>query len=332
MITVKKLLSLKERTRLRKISLVLSENAHRAKTGRDVDLTYINSILPLADLPAIPLEEFSACTQGGAVPQGNPRGIESLEYSAYTPGGASGSREEASQTPLDAVPPRDSESLGANNGVSPTPLNEVPVSGSRNDFSFFTGLRLAFRLEDLAQKIRTRLGAEPSDWDATDDAGGLDASKRLIQDKILVLDRIRSPYNVGAIFRSADSFGIREIVLVEGTASPLHPHARRTARGCVDTVAWRFSSEAEVLDLFCGYETGEVIALELGGDDINTFCFPVRGVVVLGSEEFGVSPDILKRCLSRVSIPMAGTKGSLNVSVSAGILMQRWFAVGEIVL
>ncbi len=305
MITVKKLLSLKERTRLRKISLVLSENAHRAKTGRDVDLTYINSILHLADLPAIPLEEFSACTRGGA----------------------SGSREEASPTPLNAVPPRDSESLGANNGVFPKPLNEVSVSGSRNDF-FFSGLGLAFRLEDLAQKIRTRLGAEPSDWDATDDAGGLDASKRLIQDKILVLDRIRSPYNVGAIFRSADSFGIREIVLVEGTASPLHPHARRTARGCVDTVAWRFASEAEVLELFCGYETGEVIALELGGDDINTFCFPVRGVAVLGSEEFGVSPDILKRCLSRVSIPMAGTKGSLNVSVSAGILMQRWFAAG----
>lgn len=247
MLTKKKLLTLKDRTRTRKISLILTEAAHQASLGKSVDLVYINDILPLENLPLID-------------------------------------------------------------------------SALESDLK-----KLAFKLEDYAQSLLTKLGAEPSDWDFTDDTGELDVSKRVIQDKILILDRIRSPYNVGAIFRSADSFGIKKIILVEGTADPEHPRARRTSRGCTETVEWSFMSESETLDFLNSYDSKTVIALELGGENINTFSFPEKGVAVLGSEEFGVSPDILKRCGSRVTIPMAGTKGSLNVSVAAGILMQRWF-------
>ncbi len=244
MLTKKKLMSLKDRTRIRKISMILSENAHQAKLGNSVDMTYINDILPVADLE---------------------------------------------------------------------PLNEPDLK------------KLAFRLEDYAQELLVRLGAEPSDWDFTDDTGNLDVSKRVIQDKVLILDRIRSPYNVGAVFRSADSFGIRQIILVEGTASPEHPHARRTSRGCIDTVQWSYMTESQVLEFLDGYDSKQIMALELGGENINTFEFPRRGVAVLGSEEFGISPEILKKCSSRVTIPMGGTKGSLNVSVATGILLQHWF-------
>lgn len=244
MLTKKKLLSLKERTRIRKISMILSENAHQAKVGKSVDTVYLNDILPLADLQ---------------------------------------------------------------------PVNEPDLK------------KLAFRLEDYAQALLVRLGAEPSDWDFTDDTGNLDISKRILQDKVIILDRIRSPYNVGAVFRSADSFGIKQIILIEGTASPEHPHARRTSRGCIDTVSWSYMTEDQVVDFLKGYDSNQIIALELGGEDINTYEFPKRGVAVLGSEEFGVSPEILKRCGSRVTIRMGGTKGSLNVSVAAGILLQRWF-------
>ena len=242
--------------------MVLSENAYKAKNGQGVDLVYINSILPLADLTPVETEKFRNLS--------NP---------------------------------------------------DLDLQVRKNLF-----LRLSFVLEDYAQLLLQRLGSEPTDWDSFTSEGELDISKRIIQDKILVLDRIRSPYNVGAIFRSADSFGIKEIILIEGTASPLHPHARRTARGCTDTVKWRFATEKEVLNLFKGYESDEILALELGGENLNTFDFPVRGIAVLGSEEFGISPDILKSCGTRITIPMAGTKGSLNVSVSAGILMQRWFS------
>jgi len=85
-------------------------------------------------------------------------------------------------------------------------------------------------------------------------------------------------------------------------------------------------AENEASNLLCSYPAGQVIALELGGEDINTCEFPQTGAAVLGSEEFGISPEILKCCTRRVSIPLAGTKGSLNVAVAAGIFMQRWFA------
>lgn len=245
MITVKKLSTLKERTRLRKISMILHKAAVEAKNGTAVDIRYMNDVAALAGFAALE---------------------ESLE-----------------------------------------------------------GVSLAFRLEDMSQGLLSRLGAEPSDWDFTDDGGKLDESQRVVQDKILVLDRIRSPYNVGAIFRSAEAFGIERIILVEGTASPEHVRALRTSRGTTSVVQWSFMSETDVIALLRACDPASVIALELGGTSINEFEFPSRGVAVLGSEEFGISPEILGCCGSRVSIPMGGAKGSLNVSVAAGILLQRWF-------
>lgn len=245
MITVKKLLTLKERTRLRKISMILHQAAVDSRSGLAVDLDYINEILPIAGFG--------------------------------------------------------------------------PVDASLN------GASLCFLLEDYSQNLLVRLGAEPSDWDFRDDMGNLDVSSRVVQDKVLVLDRIRSPYNVGAIFRSAEAFGISRIILVEGTASPDHVRSQRTSRGTTSVIPWDFMSEADVVDFLHGYEPSSVIALELGGVSINEFSFPSHGVAVLGSEEFGISPAVLSFCKSRVSIPMGGAKGSLNVSVAAGILLQRWF-------
>lgn len=245
MITVKKLLTLKERTRLRKISMILHEAAVALKNGQDVDFEYINEVISLAEMP-----------------------------------------------------PVDAKTDSAEN---------------------------VFRLEDKSQAILSFLGAEPSDWDFRTADGELDSSVRVVQDKVLVLDRIRSPYNVGAIFRSAEAFGISRIILVEGTASPEHVRACRTSRGTTEVVPWSFSSEADTVSFLKTYEPESVIALELGGTSINEFAFPERGVAVLGSEEFGISPAVLSCCASRVTIPMGGSKGSLNVSVAAGILLQRWF-------
>jgi TrmH family RNA methyltransferase len=70
-----------------------------------------------------------------------------------------------------------------------------------------------------------------------------------------------------------------------------------------------------------------VFALELGGRDIGTFPFPSAGTVLVGSEELGLSPEALslaEASLGRVSVPLAGAKRSLNVSVAFGILMHRW--------
>lgn len=257
MITVKKLSTLKERTRLRKISMILHEAAVSARNGKEVDLDYINEVLSLVGFAEV------------------------------------------------------------------AELPEPPEVASAAELTNLAGL--AFTLEDYSQAILAKLGAEPSDWDFRDEDGNLDSTHRVVQDKVLVLDRIRSPYNVGAIFRSAEAFGISRIILVEGTASPEHVRAQRTSRGTTEVIPWSFMPEAEIVSLLGTYDPSEVIALELGGVSINDFELPKRGVAVLGSEEFGISPAVLACCKSRVSIPMGGAKGSLNVSVAAGILLQRWF-------
>ena len=246
MITKKKLETLKERTRLRKISIILHQAAFEVKTGKEVDWEYINDVLSLTDYDKI-------------------------------------------DTTLDSE-------------------------------------AIVFKLEDISKDLLRVLGAEPSDWDFRDSTGALDAKTRIIQDKILVLDRIRSPYNVGAIFRSADSFGISKIILVEGTASPEHVRAQRTSMGTTATVDWAFMTEEEVVSFLKSYDPSQVLALEVGGEDINAFSFPKRGVGILGSEEFGISPAVLACAGRRVSIALGGSKGSLNVSVAAGIFMQHWFS------
>ncbi len=187
---------------------------------------------------------------------------------------------------------------------------------------------LPYILEDVHHALLSALGSEPSDWDFVDREGSLDASLRKVLPHTLILDRLRSPFNVGSIFRSADSFGIQEIWLVEGTASPTHPRSLKSARGCVDTVPYHYYSESALMEKLRLSQT-PLFALELGGEDLESFPFPPSGAAVIGSEEMGVSPHLLALCdssLGRVSIALGGTKGSLNVSVASGIMLQRWYA------
>lgn len=182
-------------------------------------------------------------------------------------------------------------------------------------------------LMDLSFELLRLLGAEPADWDFVQEGkdGGavLDPSRREVLPITLVLDRIRSPFNVGSIFRTAESFGVERILLVEGTASPLHPRALRTARGTQDAVPWEFVGEDGARELL-GRPGAAVVALELGGEALGEFRFPREGFALIGSEELGVSPELLRLATSRASIPMGGSKGSLNVSVAAGIFLYQW--------
>ncbi|MFZ2782433.1 MAG: TrmH family RNA methyltransferase [Rectinemataceae bacterium] len=133
------------------------------------------------------------------------------------------------------------------------------------------------------------------------------------------LEDIRSPFNVGSIFRSAEAFGFAEIILSPDCADPEHPRALRSAMGAVGLVPWRRAALEDIAD------KGPFFALELGGESLDDFAFPVSGTVILGSEELGVSDPALAVCaLGKVSIPMRGAKASLNVAVAFGILAHRW--------
>ena len=182
--------------------------------------------------------------------------------------------------------------------------------------------------------LLSETGRCQSDWDFIDTTGELDRSKRNPFPGMQVyLEDIRSPFNVGSMFRVAESFGAEKIWLSPLCADPRHKRAERTAMGCVDILPWERLSINPFTDpvkdkkpAFCLLE-GPFFALETGGTLLADFSFPFKGVIIAGSEELGVSPEALAAAdgsLGRVSIPSYGAKGSLNVSVAFGIVMQAW--------
>jgi TrmH family RNA methyltransferase len=179
-------------------------------------------------------------------------------------------------------------------------------------------------LNTVRHILLTETGQQTADWDFIDHGGHLDPKKRRsFPGMQIYLEDIRSPFNVGAMFRTAESFGAERIYLSPLCADPTHPRAERTAMGCTDILPWERLSWTTVSK---GLE-GPFFALETGGTKLDSFRFPQRATMIVGSEELGVDPkslEIADRSLGRVSIPLFGTKGSLNVSVAFGIAIQAW--------
>jgi TrmH family RNA methyltransferase len=179
------------------------------------------------------------------------------------------------------------------------------------------GARLVNR---LARGLEAHAGSSPADWDFREPLGlALSAGARRVFPGVRAyLEDLRSPFNVGSVFRSADAFGVAEIILSGFTADPGHPRAARSAMGATAVVPWRRGGLGDLAG------AGEAFALELRGESIDSFEFPERGIVVVGSEELGVSPEAMALCSRTVSIPMLGAKGSLNAGVAFGVLMDAW--------
>jgi len=190
-------------------------------------------------------------------------------------------------------------------------------------------------LQRTINAIRHILVAEtgrcPADWDFLY-AGRLDPSQRRIFPGMFVyFEDIRSPFNVGAMFRTAESFGVEKIYLSPLCADPRHPRSLRSSMGCVDILGWErleFNDlEKNSLISVSEREGLQVFALETGGIPLEKFEFPEKGILIAGSEELGVDPQSLELAdagYGRVSIPCYGAKGSLNVSVAFGIVIQAW--------
>ena len=180
---------------------------------------------------------------------------------------------------------------------------------------------LRLRLCNTARNILLKAaGTFPAEWDFIhpESANPEAAERRCHEGVCAFLEDIRSPFNVGSIFRTAEAFGAERLYLSPSCAPATHPRARRSAMGSTDYIAW----ETKALDELPA--DAELFALETGGTPIEEFSFPKRGIVIVGSEELGVSPEALERACSRVSIPLIGIKASLNVGVAFGILMEAW--------
>ncbi len=200
-------------------------------------------------------------------------------------------------------------------------------------------------LNGLRHLIMAELEVPWAEWDQLlPGAAAQPAVTRRVLPMSVYLEDIRSPYNVGAIFRTAEAFGVEHVYLSPRTPLPTLARARRTSRGCSDVVPWSVCELAAIARSAGGRGAGDrvepdqppadserrpVFALETGGAPIDEFAFPARGTVLVGSEELGLSPEALALAGSsagRVSIPMAGARASLNVAVAFGILMQAWYS------
>lgn len=170
------------------------------------------------------------------------------------------------------------------------------------------------------------IGTFPAEWDlviaphqAPTDENGIVRERDFYPNIAVYAEDIRSPFNIGSIFRTAEAMGAEKVYISPFCTDPMQQRAIRSGMGCIETMGFERKSLDELPD------DVPIFALETGGQDINEFKFPKKGICIIGSEELGVSPQALQKATyGRVSIPMKGLKASLNVGVAFGILMQKW--------
>ena len=146
---------------------------------------------------------------------------------------------------------------------------------------------------------------------------------------ILVLDDIRSLHNIGSVFRTADAFLIEKIYLCGITATPPNKEIHKTALGATETVAWEHHEN--VLHVIENLKTEGIITLAIEQVESAVFLqnFKVeknkKYALVFGNEVHGVSQEAVALCDGCIEIPQLGTKHSLNISLSAGIVVWDLF-------
>lgn len=140
---------------------------------------------------------------------------------------------------------------------------------------------------------------------------------------VLIAHNIRSLWNVGSIFRSADVFGISHVYLTGYTASPPREEISKTALGAETWISWSKEHDPFVVIDRLRSEGFSIVSLEKteNSTDLWSFVVPRKLCLLLGHEVLGVSPALLTASDHVVHIPMFGQKSSLNVSVATGIAL-----------
>lgn len=146
----------------------------------------------------------------------------------------------------------------------------------------------------------------------------------------IVLDNVRSLNNIGSVFRTADAFLCSQIILCGISATPPHREIHKTALGAEDSVQWIYEKDITVaLQILKSHNT-TIICIEQieGGCWLNDFKPDPekKYAFVFGNEIHGVSEAALPFCDFALEIPQQGTKHSLNVAVSAGIVLWDYFS------
>ena len=142
---------------------------------------------------------------------------------------------------------------------------------------------------------------------------------------IVVLDEVRSLHNIGSVFRTSDAFLIKRIYLCGITATPPHPEIHKTALGAEDTVDWVYKKQTFEAIEELHNEGYIVLAIEQveGSTMLNSLSLDAdkKYAIVMGNEVKGIQQEVVNACDGCIEIPQYGTKHSLNVSVTTGIVL-----------
>jgi tRNA G18 (ribose-2'-O)-methylase SpoU len=147
--------------------------------------------------------------------------------------------------------------------------------------------------------------------------------------KYLIIENVRSAYNVGAMFRTADGAGVTKVFLVGYTPHPIDRFGRKqaeiskTSLGASETIPWEAAENSAAVVTKLQAEGFTAVAIEQSPESVSLKDFVVPGQVayVMGNEVIGVEESTLAVVDHVLDIPMLGAKESLNVSVAAGIVM-----------
>jgi len=142
---------------------------------------------------------------------------------------------------------------------------------------------------------------------------------------VVVLENIRSAYNVGSVFRTADAFLLEAIYITGYTCTPPHKEIRKTALGAEDTVAWKHFKDASDAINALKEEGYSVYAVEQASGSIPLNNLPfgkaAKLALVFGNEVSGVEQETIDLCSGCIEIPQLGMKHSLNIATAAGVVL-----------
>ncbi len=146
---------------------------------------------------------------------------------------------------------------------------------------------------------------------------------------IIILDNIRSLMNVGSVFRTSDAFIIKQIILCGITATPPHREIQKTALGATESVDWIYTEDSLEAVKILQAKDVKVYAVEQAENSIMLdqfhFDFTQEIALVFGNEVKGVRQEVVDAADGCIEIPQFGTKHSLNISISAGIVIWEAF-------
>ncbi|MER3318877.1 MAG: RNA methyltransferase [Allomuricauda sp.] len=163
---------------------------------------------------------------------------------------------------------------------------------------------------------------ENSELDRLDVTSFKEAEKAPI---IIILDNVRSLNNIGSVFRTADAFLVKKIYLCGITATPPHKDIRKTALGATESVDWEYRKDTLELVDELKKSGAKIVSVEQAENAVMLNNYQIDSeetlALVFGNEVKGVSQDVVSASDTILEIPQFGTKHSLNISVSTGVVV-----------